>query len=152
MPSQGICATPWSMRPADEQTTTSRRFTVQEAAEALGVTVEAIRGRIKRGTLTSTKGEDGAVFVQLPNGDQLTGQTHDQPRPADDQTELVEALRDQIEYLRQQLEEANRANAEHRRLLAAAFERIPDLEPAQEPRAEEPSERRSWWRRFFGFE
>lgn len=140
------------MRPADEQTTTSRRFTVQEAAEALGVTVEAIRGRIKRGTLTSTKGEDGAVFVQLPNGDQSTGQTHDQPRPAVEQTELVEALRDQIEYLRQQLEEANRANAEHRRLLAAAFERIPELEPAQEPRAEEPSERRSWWRRFFGFE
>src|SRR5215216_211385 len=41
------------------------RLTVQEAAEALGITVEAVRARIKRGKLRREKGEDGTVYVWL---------------------------------------------------------------------------------------
>src|SRR4051812_22557625 len=38
--------------------------TVQEAAEILGITVDAVRGRIRRGTLDSTKVK-GQVYVLL---------------------------------------------------------------------------------------
>jgi hypothetical protein len=58
----------------------------------------------------------------------------------------------------------------HPNIIAALTERIPELEPAQEPREghitapeeadkgtappeqQEPSQRRSWWRAFFGLE
>jgi hypothetical protein len=41
-----------------------RRYTVAEAAEALGITAEAARTRIRRGTLESVK-EGGKVYVLL---------------------------------------------------------------------------------------
>ena len=60
------------MRQADDQPhdkpQASRRLSVQEAADVLGVTVDAVRGRIKRRTLASTKGEDGSVYVLLEEG------------------------------------------------------------------------------------
>ncbi len=71
---------------------------------------------------------------------------------------LIEELKDRIRYLE---EESRRKD----HLLAAALERIPAIEPASEPRdgpetvaeaaggGEVPpdGERRSWWRRFFGY-
>jgi hypothetical protein len=99
-----------------------------------------------------------------PNDRSSTGQ------PAD-QGDLVEALRDQVVFLRQQLEEEREANRENRRIIAGLVQRVPELGPAQEPReghvtdSEEPnkgtaapseqqetSQRRSWWRAFFGLE
>jgi hypothetical protein len=71
----------------------------------------------------------------------------DQSRPvaADggDESRLVESLEEQVRYLRPQLDEAHRANAEHRRLLAAVLERVPALEAPPEPReaSEAASER-----------
>jgi hypothetical protein len=50
------------VRPDANQTV---RLTVPEAAEHLGITVEAVRGRIKRQTLRSVKDENGAVHVLL---------------------------------------------------------------------------------------
>jgi hypothetical protein len=44
------------------------RFTVAEAAEVLDISVEAVRGRIKCGTLASERGEDGTIYV-LPDAD-----------------------------------------------------------------------------------
>jgi excisionase family DNA binding protein len=41
-------------------------LTVAEAAERLGITKEAIRKRIHRGTLRSDKDADGTVRVYLP--------------------------------------------------------------------------------------
>jgi len=38
-------------------------MTVQEAAVALGITVEAVRGRMHRGKYGREKTEDGRVFV-----------------------------------------------------------------------------------------
>src|SRR5215211_7876888 len=46
------------------------RMTVQEAAAALGITVEAVRGRMHRGKYKREKTEDGRVFVLLAS-DQL---------------------------------------------------------------------------------
>ena len=90
----------------------------------------------------------GRVYVLLP-----TEQTTDQ---AADQSELVEELRRQNEYLREE-------NRRKDHLLAAALERIPAIESPQtvedEPeRAEtrpakvesQESVQRPWWRRMFG--
>ncbi len=170
-----------------------RLATVVKAAEILGITPDAVRSRLRRGTLerSTERGDDGEVLVVLRTVDDKSGQSSDQPSGASsdasgrrsetvgDQSELVDALRDQIALLARQLDEANRANSEHRRLLAAALERIPELEASREgpsdlhedergapetvsegesgtetpARAtEEPRGRASWWRRFFGFE
>jgi hypothetical protein len=62
--------------------------------------------------------------------------------------ELVEDLREQVAYLKEIISTRNEeltaereANREQRRLLAAALERIPELEPAPEqPPPSEPSQ------------
>jgi hypothetical protein len=43
---------------------TRRRLTVQDAADALGVTVDAVRSRVKRGTIAHER-ESGRVYVLL---------------------------------------------------------------------------------------
>lgn len=122
---------------------TSRRVTVQEASEVLGVTVEAVRGRIKRGKLEAEREKDGSVYVWLDTDRTTTGNnqpptSHDQPTASqqpdnrlDKQEQLVESLLDQVAYMRVQLAAEREANRENRRLLAAALERIPASEPPE---------------------
>ena len=87
-----------------------RRLTVSEAADQLGVSVEAVRGRIKRGTIAHER-DGGRVFVILDadqtsaGHDQGGDQSTDQARPV----ELVEVLRDQLSYIREQLEQEREA-------------------------------------------
>lgn len=81
-----------------------RRLTVPEAAEALGVTVDAARGRIRRGILEAER-EAGTVydFLDLEESDRRepswTSRT-----PSDDQSELVAQLLDRVASLERQLE------------------------------------------------
>jgi hypothetical protein len=77
----------------------------------LGLTVDALRKRVKRGTLEAERGADGRLYVLL-DADQESG------APRSDTERLISVLEDQ---LRQERE----AHAEARRLLAAALERIP---------------------------
>jgi hypothetical protein len=87
----------------------------------------------------------------------------------DPREELVEELRGQVDYLQGIIGTRDRELSEMRRLLAGALERIPEIEAPPEPRdaretasedepgtgtpADDTGEpRRSWWRRFFGFE
>jgi hypothetical protein len=158
----------------DQSQTGRRRVTVAEASEILGVTVEAVRGRIKRGTLDHERTDMG-VFVLLD-----ADQSADRPRPDTDQltdrlrsdsAALIFAKDETIATLRDQLEAERQAHAEARRLLMAALERIPPQleapseaseasEAAEEqqgrsqPRSDAPSPqegaRRPWWRRFLG--
>jgi excisionase family DNA binding protein len=157
------------------------RATIEEAARLLGVTGNAVRKRIERGTLRSEKA-NGTRYVLLDDGmpdmsrrvtDETSGMPHDITSlghgiPA----AFVDSLQDQIEYLREQLDKEREANRENRRLLAAALERIPELEASSEPREspetateepyrthhhappgpDHPVERPSWWRKFFGLE
>ena len=112
---------------AHDQPPIGRRVTVKEAADILGISPEAVRARIKRGTLHKEKGADGAVYVRLDD-DRTSDRTsaHEDRRARDD--ELVEELRDRIRYLE---EESRRKD----HLLAAALERIPPaLEAPPEPR------------------
>ena len=121
-----------------------RRTTVAEAAEALGISVEAVRGRIRRGTLPVER-EGGTVYVLLDPGVE-NRTTADQPRttpdrPADRTEALIASLEDQIEDLREQVRSERQAHAEARRLLAAALERIPpQAEPPSQEAPTEPTE------------
>jgi len=99
----------------------------------LGITVDAVRSRLKRGTIDHER-KGGRVYVLLgadearPGHNQDTDQVSDQgARESEDRTaELITTLREQLQAERQ-------AHAEARRLLAAALERIP-------PQLEAPSE------------
>ena len=118
------------MQPATDQPQPCRRLTVQEAASLLGITVDAVRGRIKRGTLESAKDEDGNVYVLIDDTDQPPNQS----KLVGDQLRLVESMQDQIIYLPRQLETEQAASAELRRIVAGLVQRVPELEPAREPR------------------
>jgi hypothetical protein len=139
---------------------------VAEAAEILGISAEAVRGRIRRGTLPVER-EGGTVYVVLDHTSEART-TADQSRTTDDQSDdrtdlLIAELQDRV----RSLEEANREN---RRIIAALTSRIPAIEAPQE--ATEPPEmsegqqdrgephsatgeaqegvQRPWWRRMFG--
>jgi hypothetical protein len=144
-------------RPQTEHGPNSRRFTVAEASEILGITAEAVRTRIKRGKLESVKeppDRTGTVYVLLevdaarPNIDptsQGQDRTSDQTERRD---ELVDALREQVAYLQgviatrdreleQRAEEIRRRDTalEREQQLTAMFAtRLGELEPAQEAR------------------
>lgn len=115
-------------------------MTVREAADELRITVEAVRGRIKRGTMSHHKASDGTVYVWVqgdpPSDQTATGpqpdddQPSDQFRPDDTRAELVEELHDRIRYLERQLDVRTDELREHRRLLAGLIERIPELTEA----------------------
>jgi excisionase family DNA binding protein len=156
------------------------RLTVDEAAKLLGTSANALRKRIERGTIRSEK-VNGVRYVLLSDGDMpqhaddaYGSMSHDSAAPSHDSatgmSAFVDSLEDQVSYLREQLDKEREANRENRRLLAAALERIPELEPAREasPEPRESSqttseqqgsgtahpddggeEKPSWWRRVF---
>ena len=114
----------------EDRTPPQRRTTVAEAAEILGISAEAVRGRIRRGTL-SVERESGTVYVLLEEAEQ-DRTTADQPRTTGDQPDdrtdlLITELQDRV----RSLEEANREN---RRIIAALTSRIPQLEAPSEAR------------------
>lgn len=121
----------------------THRYTVRDAAEVMGISAEAVRARIRRGTVESEKDPDGTVYVVLrhdrthPDSDGTTGRTSDR-------TELVEALRGEVEHLRAELQRREERHEEEIRrrdhLLAAALARIPEL-PPQQPRDSRESAR-----------
>ena len=142
------------------RTTNERRVTVPEAAEILGISPEAVRARLSRGTLEREKGEDGTTYVRLND---------DRTQSNDDRTGDItvagslayQLMHDEIAFLRRELERKDH-------LLAAALERIPAIEPPPDTPSEprdgretasgepgggevgEERERRSWWQRMFG--
>jgi hypothetical protein len=169
------------MHPDGDKATTGqsprRLLTVNDAAAEMGLTVEAVRSRIKRGTLEKEKDPDGSVLVVVEEAQGL-GQTA-QTRPGENHERLGDAqgddwasaqaliitrLEDEVAFLRRQLE-----HRDH--LLAAALElaKAPALDEApSEPRkssvtsSEEQDnvgrlgddqgqeKRSSWWQKLFG--
>jgi chromosome segregation ATPase len=118
-----------------EGRTSSSRVSVYQAAEVMGVTVDAIRKRISRGTIPHERDEDGRVWILLDTDQDAASNVQDTDRPLSDSGALISEMRDRIASLERQLEQERQANSEHRRLLAAALERIP-------PQLEAPSEAR----------
>jgi hypothetical protein len=108
---------------------------VYEAAEVMGVTVDAIRKRISRGAIPHERDEDGRVWVLLDADQDSTSKVQDTDQLRSDKEALISEMRDRIASLERQLEQERQANSEYRRLLAAALERIPpQLEAPQEAR------------------
>jgi hypothetical protein len=147
----------------------SDRMNIPDAARHLGISEGALRQRINRDTIEHEKDADGRVYVFIPRA-------HDQPHMVQGDAGVIEILKDQVEYLRQQLEQEREANRENRRLLALQLEHMRALEPpresspepresatersegvsstnmpssSQEPTSREEPDRRSWWRRWF---
>ncbi len=122
----------------DRPQTRRQRVTVAQASEILGATVEAVRGRIKRGTLDHER-HSGTVYVLLDADQAATSR-----QPGDDQTDdrlrsepdvLTSELRDRLRYVEEQLEAERQAHAEARRIIAGLVERIPPaIEPPREAR------------------
>src|SRR5215211_7645906 len=101
---------------------------VGDAAVALGISEGAVRMRVKRGTLPSTR-EGGRLYILLEHVP-----TADPGQPHNRTNELISTLREQLEAERQ-------AHAEARRLLMAALERIPpQLEARESPEPRESPE------------
>ena len=152
----------------------TERVTVSDAARLMGLSAEAVRMRIKRGTLASEK-IDSTVYVYLesdptrPNTERTEDQTTEQ---TPDQTELVDALRSEVAFLREELKSREEVRAEENRrkdtIIAQLAQRLPELEsPADRqrgvetvtedsvrgddvsPESQQPAERRSWLYRFF---
>jgi len=129
---------------ADRQPT-DQKATVQEAAKILGITPEAVRQRLKRGTLAKEKAPDGTVYV-LFNADQDRHKgvwTNDAPGDLAFMQAHLDSLRDQIEHLRAELEIRNddlrrkdTIIAQMNQTLAAMAQRIPELEPVRETPSE----------------
>jgi excisionase family DNA binding protein len=133
-----------------------RRLTVQEAAGELGISTDAVRMRLQRGTLRKHRDGEGRVYVLL-TGDESKPNV----RPNGDATPLLEAKDDTIRILREQLAAEREANRENRRLLLAALERpVRELEAGAEEgppeesegprgRSSRPERGYPWWR-FWG--
>ena len=99
---------------------TSQRLTVQEAAEFLGTSVDAVRMRVRRGSLPSEKDSDGRVYVWV-DGDS-SGTEHELNGES---TSLISAKDETIATLREQLQAERQAHAEARRIIAGLVERVP---------------------------
>ena len=166
------------MRPTNDQQAdahpTDRRVTVAQAAVLLGVSEDAVRSRLKRGTLSKEKDADGTVFVVLGANGRPGRPATNGDRPATDESALalmqahLDSLVEQLTYLRYQLDQEREANSENRRIIAGLVQRVPELEAPrnghetataepdrEEPRpvpggAQEAAERPpGWLRRFF---
>jgi hypothetical protein len=146
---------------------TRRKLSVSEAADALGVTVDAIRSRVKRETIDHVR-EGGRVWVLLGTDQDRPGHDQVDDRPGESTT-LISQMQGRIDSLERQLEEANERDRENRRIIAALTSRIPAIEaPPDTPGSPETGEdqqgrgearpdapgpqegaRRPWWRRLF---
>jgi len=155
-----------------------QRVSVDEAARALGLTVDAVRKRVQRGTIEHEKDAAGRVRIILDSPANTSTLQDESPDTTGQAGALIAAKDETIEELRgrvQRLErEVDTRNEEIRRrdhLLAAALERIPAIEAPQEAPeaaetveeatdraearpaaggAQEATQRRPWWRRVFG--
>jgi hypothetical protein len=148
---------------------------VYEAADILGVTVDALRKRISRGSIPHERDDDGRVWVLMD----AASKVHDidqEPYRTVSALEFIEEMRGRIDDLREQLAAERRANEENRRIIAALTQRIPEIEAprgeresptepaggadqvearpaggdAQEGTEQTRPQERSWWRKMFG--
>jgi len=152
-------------------TTIKRRVDVKQAAEALGISSEGIRQRIRRGSLESEKDTDGRVYVfieeEATNGASYEHSTDD----------VVTRLENEVEFLRKELATRDAEIQRRDAVLLSLSEGLKALNPppaspeardssvtaSEEPYSThappvpetpvpEAQQKRSWWRAFFGLD
>ena len=103
---------------------TKRRVGIQEASRLLGISREAVRKRISRGSLEAEKDDQGkwVVLMRQDGGQDVT-------------SEYVQQLKSEVEYLRQE-------NYRKDHIIMSLSEGLKQLEAPQE---QQPS----WWKRLF---
>ena len=151
------------------------RLTTAQAASRLGISEAGVRKRVQRGQMPHERDGTGRLWVYLDTSETAGQKTRDSDRKSRDSDApdaLVAQMQARIDSLERQLEQERQANSEHRRLLAAALERIPpQLEAPSDsaPGARQAPERgeeqpgrgdvptgpqaattRPWWRRLVG--
>jgi DNA-binding transcriptional MerR regulator len=139
------------------------RLTIAEAAKQLDLTQEAIRQRVRRGTIEHEKGDDGKTYVYLTEADNRTNTDNSVENAV--VKDYINALKSQIESVEQDRDEWREEARRKDHIIMALTQRIPELEPAPEPRESTVSasedtakgddvppdtEKRSWWQRMFG--
>jgi len=145
------------------------RTTVAEAAEILGISKEAVRKRIARGTLRSDRDEDGTVYVYVPADRTASGTPSG--TGVGDRDLLYQEQRERIAYLERQVEEEREARRRADTLLARLMDRVPELEAPTDgltgprerdvageqagdrvdaPQQPQTATSRPWWRRWLG--
>src|SRR5215212_3619925 len=110
------------------------KLTVAQAANRLGVTQDAVRKRIARGIIRHEKDKEGRIFVYLDTFETESKTDQDNERDAESKTvsdaeqdKYTRSLEDQIDFLRRELERKDT-------IIMSLTQRIPELEPVQEPR------------------
>jgi hypothetical protein len=138
-----------------------QRLSVAEAAQVLGISQQAVHGRIKRETIEHDKGEDGKIYVYVEDNGVDSGIGNHVVN------DYITSLKSEIESLKKDREvwqeEARRKDT----IIMALTNRIPELEAPSEstPEATESpvkdsdtgsrgvvpqeSQNRSWWRKIF---
>jgi predicted DNA-binding protein YlxM (UPF0122 family) len=127
------------------------RLSVMEAAEALGVTRDAIHKRIRRGTIEYEKGEDGRFYVYVDTStsrvDQSAYESKDESK-VEVLERLIEGQQDRIAFLERELERRGDETVRLHQIVAGLTQanaqlaaRVPELEAPQEAaEAPEPAE------------
>jgi hypothetical protein len=122
-----------------------------EAAEALGVTRDAIHKRIRRGTIEYEKGEDGRFYVYVDIStsrvDQSAYESKDESK-VEVLERLIEGQQDRIAFLERELERRGDETVRLHQIVAGLTQanaqlaaRVPELEAPQEAaEAPEPAE------------
>ena len=124
------------------------RVTIQEAAQRLGVKEDAIRKRIQRKSMRHEKAEDGRVYVWVGAAQATTQDapeaSQDEYRDAAQDEQRIEDLREQVAYLRRQLDEEREARRRADTILvqlsAANAEQARTIRAIEAPAAEELAE------------
>ena len=149
------------------------RLSVAQAARALGLTESGVRKRVARGTLPHERDENGTVWVFVDPLQTVSG------TPLDNHTDevrdtILDTLRDQVATLKDQVRYLQAEGERKDAIIMTMAQRIPELEAANDsspeppeqpvtssgemgkgrvsPEQQEPTQRRSWWRQFFGLQ
>ena len=135
----------------------TRRVTLREAADILGLSKEAVRKRVIRGTLRSDTGGDGRRYVYLDAGGDEA--------PTHEGDALISEMRSRIQFLEEELQRKDaillNMTEAMKALSPPSQETPPDERESPQTVEEEPerAERRSatgeaqegvqrpWWRR-----
>jgi hypothetical protein len=88
----------------EEGHTSSNRVSVYQAAEIMGVTVDAIRKRVSRGTISHERDEDGRVWVVLDTDQDAASKVRDADQPQSASDALISEMRNRIAFLEQEME------------------------------------------------
>src|SRR3954471_10326321 len=102
--------------------TAVERVTIAQAAKQLGITQEAIRARIRRGSMESHKGEDGRTYVYLTEEESVAnGVSND----------YINALKSQIASLEQDKEHLREESQRKDAIIMSLTQRFPTPDQQQ---------------------